>query len=100
MNLKDFIKKIKYEILDEDFNELEITFYDNLIILKLYGEESIQIQYSGDIDAIEVLGLKDWEDKAGNFRGTDLSTIKDIYRIMELIKDNHEVLDELLDNED
>lgn len=100
MNLKDFIKKIRYEILDEAFNDLEIEFYDSLIIFKLYDGGDVQIQYTGDLDAIEVLGLKDWEDGTGNFRGTDLSTIKDIYKIMELIKDNHEVLDELLVNKD
>lgn len=100
MNLKDFIKKIRYEILDKNFNDLEIEFYDSLIIFKLYDGGDVQIQYTGDLDAIEVLGLKDWEDGTGNFRGTDLSTIKDIYKIMELIKDNHEVLDELLVDND
>ena len=97
MNLKDLIRKIKYEILDEAYNELTITFYEGLIIFKLYDEGDVEIQYTGDIDAIDVRGLKDWEDGAGNFRGTDFGTIKDIYKVMELIKDNHEVLDELLD---
>lgn len=100
MNLTNFIKKIKYEILDSAFNDLEMVFYEDLIIFKLYDEGEVEIQYNGDLDAIEVRGLKDWEDGAGNFRGTDFSTIKDIYKIMELIKDNHEVLDNLLVNKD
>ena len=99
MNLKDMIKKIRYEILDKCYNDLTIIFYDGLIIFKLYDGD-VQIQYNGDLEAIEVLGLKDWEDSNGELRGTEFSTIKDIYKVMECIKDNHEILDELLVNKD
>lgn len=95
MNLGDFIKKIKYEILDSGFNQLEVTFYEDMIRFKLYDDFDVVIEYNGDVDDMQVVGLTTTETNVGTY-GTDFGTIKDIYKVMELIKENHELLDVLL----
>lgn len=97
MNFGDFVKKIKTEILEDSFNDLEITFYDYMIRIKLYDSFDIVIEYNGDPDDIQVIGLQTIENKLnGELYGTDFSTIRDIYEIMKLIKENHKLLDEFL----
>lgn len=91
-DFKDFIKYIKYEVLDKDFNEIYVSFYDNSIAFELYDSRTIAIEYCGDPDDITVCGLEDAEGEE-----IDFSVIKDVYGIMKAIKDNYDLLDEFLE---
>ena len=90
-DFKDFIKYIKYEVLDKDFNEIYVSFYDNSITFELYDSRTIAIEYCGDPDDITVCGLEDAEGDEISF-----SVIKDVYGVMKAIKDNYDLLDEFL----
>lgn len=90
-DFKDFIKYIKYEVLDKDFNEIYVSFYDNSIAFELYDSRTIAIEYCGDPDDITVCGLEDTEGEE-----IDFSVIKDVYGVMKAIKDNYDLLDEFL----
>ena len=91
-DFKDFIKYIKYEVLDKDFNEIYVSFYDNSIAFELYDSRTIAIEYCGDPDDITVCGLEDAEGDEISF-----SVIEDVYGIMKAIKDNYDLLDEFLE---
>lgn len=90
-DFKDFIKYIKYEVLDKNFNELYVSFYENAIVFELYDTRTVAIEYNGDLDDITVCGLEDSEGDNVSF-----GVIKDVYGIMKAIKDNHDLLDEFL----
>lgn len=91
MNFKEFIKYLKEKGLDPDFNDLSVIFYDSVIIFELYETRTISIEYNGDVDDITVTGLEASEGETISF-----SVIKDVYNVMQAIKDNHYMLNEFL----
>ena len=90
-DFKDFVKYIRYEVLDSGFNELYVSFYNDSIAFELYDSRTIAIEYCGDPDNITVCGLEDAEGEE-----IDFSVIKDVYGIMKAIKDNYDLLDKFL----
>ena len=88
--LTDLLRHIKYDILDEMFNDLTFCLYDDGIAFELYDAREIAVVYEGDPDNVIVTGLESAEGPEVEF-----GVIKDVYGIMKAIKDNHEVLDEL-----
>ena len=86
--LSEFIKYIRKEILECPFDNLTIAFYDDEISFKLYDEEDVCIIYNGDIDDIQCEGLT---------MPTNMDTLKDVYGIMQAIKENHKILDNMLE---
>ena len=95
MNFSDFVKHIKYNVLDLEFNDLTIDFYDKEIRFKLYDMGDVIIVYNGDVDDIKVYMYED-DSEVLEFNGVPMSEIKDIYGIMEAIKDNSDMLDSFL----
>ena len=91
MNFKEFIKYLKEKGLDPDFNDLSVMFYDPAIVFELYETRTISIEYNGDVDDITVTGLEASEGETISF-----SVIKDVYNVMQAIKDNHYMLNEFL----
>ena len=87
----EFVKYIKRVILEEPFNQLKISVYDDEIAFGLYDEGDITIVYNGDPDDISCLGITD-----NGGHGLDMGTIKDVYKVMEAVKEHHELLDSLL----
>ncbi len=87
----EFVKYIKRVILEEPFNQLKISIYDDEIAFGLYDEGDIAIVYNGDPDDISCLGITD-----NGGHGLDMGTIKDVYKVMEAIKEHHKLLDSLL----
>ena len=90
-DFKDFIKYIKYEVLDADFNDLHISFYDDSITFELCDLGILAIEYCGDPDDIHVIILDNTQELNISFE-----EIKDIYGVMKAIKDNHDLLDGFL----
>lgn len=97
MNFSDFVKHIKYDILDPDFNDLAIDFCDKEIRFKLYDMGDVIIVYNGDVDDIKVY-IND-NSEVLELNGVPMSEIKDIYGIMEAIKDNSDMLDSFLNKD-
>ena len=91
-DFKDFVKYIRYEVLDSGFNELYVSFYSGSIAFELYDSRTIAIEYRGDPDDITVCGLEDAEGEE-----IDFNVIKDVYGVMKAIKDNYDLLDEFLE---
>lgn len=98
MNFSDFVKHIKYDILDPEFNDLDIDFCDKEIRFKLYDLEDVIIVYNGDVDDIKVYMYND-NPEVLELNGVPMSEIKDIYGIMEAIKDNSDMLDSFLNKD-
>lgn len=88
----EFVKYIRKVVLEAPYNELKINIYDTEISFGLYDDGEIAIIYNGDVDDIKCDGLTD----NGGY-GHDMGTIKDIYKVMEAIKEHHEILDNLID---
>lgn len=98
MNFSDFVKHIKYNILDPEFNDLAIDFCDKEIRFKLYDMGDVIIVYNGDVDDIKVYMYED-DPEVLELNGVPMSEIKDIYGIMEAIKDNSDMLDSFLNRD-
>ena len=98
MNFSDFVKHIRYNILDPDFNDLAIDFCDKEIRFKLYDMGDVIIVYNGDVDDIKVYMYED-DPEVLELNGVPMSEIKDIYGIMEAIKDNSDMLDSFLNKD-
>ena len=92
MNFSDFVKHIKYDILDPEFNDLDIDFCDKEIRFKLYDMGDVIIVYNGDVDDIKVYMYED-DPEVLELNGVSMSELKDIYGIMEGIKNNSDMLD-------
>ena len=92
MNFREFIKYLRFEVLDRDFNDLQVDFCDTEIRFKLYDMGDVIIVYNGDVDDIKVYMYEDREDVLET-QGIPFTEIKDIYRVMKAIKDNSEMLD-------
>ena len=88
-SFRDFIYHLRYEVLDKDFNYLQVDFGDDEIAFKLYDMAEVMIVYDGDVDNIKVYGYN--EDSCCT--GMDFGEIKDIYGVMKAIKENSEMLD-------
>lgn len=88
----EFVKYIRKVVLEAPYNELKIDVYDSEISFGLYDDGDIHVVYNGDVDDIKCYGLSD----NGGY-GHDMSTMKDIYRVMEAVKEYHTILDNLLD---
>lgn len=92
MNFREFIKYLRFEVLDRNFNDLQVDFCDTEIRFKLYDMGDVIIVYNGDVDDIKVYMYEDREDVLET-QGIPFTEIKDIYRVMKAIKDNSEMLD-------
>lgn len=92
MNFREFIKYLRFEVLDKDFNDLQVDFYDTEIRFKLYDIGDVIIVYNGDVDDIKVYMYEDREDVL-EMQGIPFAEIKDIYGVMKAIKENAEMLD-------
>jgi len=95
MNFNDFIYHIRYNLLDPEFNDLCVDFCDKEIRFKLYDMEDVVIVYNGDVDDIKVYLYDDNHDVV-EFNGVPFGEIRDIYAVMEAIKDNSKMLDEFI----
>ena len=98
MNFSDFVKYIKYNVLDPDFNDLAIDFCDKEIRFKLYDMGDVIIVYNGDVDDIKVYMYEN-DPEVLELNGVPMSEIKDIYGVMEAIKDNSDMLDSFLNKD-
>lgn len=92
MNFREFIKYLRFEVLDREFNDLQVDFYDTEIRFKLYDMGDVIIVYNGDVDDIKVYMYEDREDVL-EMQGIPFTEIKDIYGVMKAIKDNSVMLD-------
>ena len=92
MNFREFIKYLRFEVLDRDFNDLQVDFCDTEIRFKLYDMGDVIIVYNGDVDDIKVYMYENREDVL-EIQGIPFAEIKDIYGVMKAIKDNSEMLD-------
>lgn len=87
----EFIKYLRRDVLEAPFNQLKINVYEGEVSFGLYDEGDICIIYNGDEDNITCMGISD-----NDGYGLDMGTVKDVYKVMEAIKEHHELLDEFL----
>ena len=92
MNFREFIKYLRFEVLDRGFNDLQVDFYDTEIRIKLYNMGNVIIVYNGDVDDIKVYMYEDREDVLET-QGIPFAEIKDVYGVMKAIKENAKMLD-------
>ena len=92
MNFREFIKYLRFEVLDRDFNDLQVDFCDTEIRFKLYDMGDVIIVYNGDVDDIKVYMYEDREDVLKT-HGIPFTEIKDVFEVMKAIKDNAVMLD-------
>ncbi len=88
MNFREFIKYLRFEVLDKDFNDLQVDFCDREIAFKLYDTANVEIVYNGCVEDIKVYGYN--PDNLNS--GMEFGEIKDIYGVMKAIKENSEML--------
>ena len=90
----DLVKYIRTKILEKGYNELSVEFYDDCVTFRLYDCEQVYISYM----PFECDSRRDFKIVVGGLNDTleDMTELKEIYRIVELIEKYKPIIDEEL----